>query len=225
MSDLTELECDLLTEAFNIGLGAGSAALSELLGEEILVTVPSLSIQPKRPVIDHFAVLFDERTHTIRQTFFSPENETLFSGDAFLFISEKSSRALTEFLTDSQIPEEEVLTELGNIVLHACLGSLANMLDTELESDIPVVHMHRTSDILVRMVRNDAESQAEEEMSTADRERRNLSEDQDPVLLLGLHFKTAEREIDGDVMLFLELAKLAELKKQIGTALKKLSLP
>lgn len=225
MSSLNELELDLLTEAFNIGLGMGSAILSELLGEEVLLTVPSLNVLPKRSAIDECGLHFGTEAHTIRQAFLDTKNVSALSGDAFLFVPEASSQAVTELLSGSEVGEADVLSELGNLILHSCLASLADMMETELDSQMPEIHMNRTADVLIGIAR--------EKNKTAGRrdglgtmlqvDSRRPPHLQDKVLQLDVCFKTSTGEITGEVMLFLDLAKLPDLKVHIRDAIHRLT--
>ncbi|MBF0604242.1 MAG: hypothetical protein HQL07_11205 [Nitrospirae bacterium] len=225
MSSLSELELDLLTEAFNIGLGMGSAVLSELLGEEVLVTVPSLNVLPKRPAIDACHLRFGTTAHTIRQAFLDSRNTSALSGDAFLFVPQASSQAITEHLSGSEINEAEILSELGNLILHACLASLADMMETELDSQLPEVHLNRTADVLIGIARekNRASSGRDGLGITLRENSRRPTHLQDKVLQLDVHFKTFTREITGEVMLFLDLSKLPDLKVHIRDAIHRLT--
>lgn len=224
MPPLEDLERDLLQEAFNIGLGEGSAALSALLGEEVHVTVPFLAILPKRPAIDEFDTRFKNTAHTIRQTFISLKEHTAFSGDAFLFIPEVSSKTLTAFLGDTDVNENDILAELGNLVLHACLGSLANMLGTEIDTNLPEVYINRTTDVLVEIARSKNNAWLTNKIGVKQNtsEKRKSNDQQDRILQLGVRFKTMEKEISGDIMFFLDLVEIPHLKKQISNALKRL---
>ncbi|MBF0109487.1 MAG: hypothetical protein HQL76_09945 [Magnetococcales bacterium] len=220
MGFLSELELDLLAEAFNIGLGSGSAALSELLGEEIHVTVPSVHILPKRAAIDLCAARFDFDAHTIRQSFVDEKNAHGFSGEAFLIVSQVSSRNLASMLCGSEVSEIDVLAELGNLLLHACLSSLADMIETEFDSKLPEVHLHRAADLLIEISR--AQGSQAMTMTGPNEQKRRPVELQDKVLQLVVEFRSASREIAGEVMLFLDISKLPDLKGTIGRAVHRL---
>ncbi|MBF0422542.1 MAG: hypothetical protein HQL73_06075 [Magnetococcales bacterium] len=225
MSLLNPLELDLLTETFNIGLGMGSAALSELLGEEVHLMVPAVKVLPKRAAIDSCAQRLDVQAHTIRQEFNDAKGATALSGDAFLFVPQASGQVISELLSNSEVSETEVLSELGNLILHACLGSLANIMETELDSELPEVHLHRTSDLLIEIARNKNRAKSAEGTSTAPSQgcRRRSFELQDKVLQLEVKFQTSHKDISGEIMLFLDLSKLSELKTRIQDAIHRLT--
>ena len=45
MDTLTELHLDALTEVFNIGAGRAAASLSEIVGDEVKLSVPLIEIK------------------------------------------------------------------------------------------------------------------------------------------------------------------------------------
>lgn len=47
MIELNELQQDMLTELFNIGMGNAAAALSEMVSEEVLLSIPQISFMEK----------------------------------------------------------------------------------------------------------------------------------------------------------------------------------
>ena len=50
-SSLSELELDALTELVNIGVGVAATALREMVGEEILLTVPKVELLSRENAI------------------------------------------------------------------------------------------------------------------------------------------------------------------------------
>jgi len=48
---LDELQQDALTEVFNVGMGSAAASLSEMVGEEVQLTVPEISFVNKEDAI------------------------------------------------------------------------------------------------------------------------------------------------------------------------------
>ena len=47
MIKLNELQEDMLTELFNLGMGNAASALSEMVSEEILLSIPKISFMEK----------------------------------------------------------------------------------------------------------------------------------------------------------------------------------
>ena len=138
---LSEMQRDALGELFNIGMGHAAAALSEMLKDEIVLSVPYLdcmSIEQAKKLLSNAA---EHKFDAVEQEF-----EGDFSGNAFLFFGEQSSLELVRRILGSEISlemlselEHEALKEVSNIILNACFGCISDMLDCELESGIPLL--------------------------------------------------------------------------------------
>jgi chemotaxis protein CheC len=139
MLQLSDAEQDALQELFNLGMGHAAASLERMLGTEICLSVPSLSIlsAPKA------ATLIENTQHTevstVRQSFSGP-----FSGTSLLIFPEANCIELIRTLVDDSVPletlgelEQDSLLEIGNIVLNACLGSFAQLMQKEIEFELP----------------------------------------------------------------------------------------
>jgi chemotaxis protein CheC len=70
------------------------------------------------------------------------------AGDALLILDPPAASALKQLLTDEPaLPLEldasarEVLTEVGNILLNACIGTFGNMLKVPLSFSVPEIDM------------------------------------------------------------------------------------
>ena len=78
-------------------------------------------------------------------------------GDALLVLDQHSAAILKELLTNEPaLPLEidrsarEVVTEIGNILLNACLGTFGNLLKVQVSFSVP----HLTLDTLESVVRS-----------------------------------------------------------------------
>ncbi len=140
MLNLTELQQDSLTELLNMGIGRAAAALSQMVQEEIQLSVPLVKILSRSEALHFFQSQTSQRIAAVRQSFTGP-----FWGDAFLLFPEQKSLALVRALLKDAVPlenmtdlEQETFMEVGNIVLNACLGSLANFLHSEIRTGLPL---------------------------------------------------------------------------------------
>ena len=138
---LSELERDALTELLNIGVSRAAASLRKMVGEQVLLSVPSVEI------IGHAAAaaLIGERESddliAVRQDFAGA-----FSGRALLIFPQASSLELVRAvagddmsLTEAAELEQEALAETGNVILNGCMGTMANMLRRPLSMSLPEV--------------------------------------------------------------------------------------
>ncbi len=148
--ELTAPQQDSLTELINIGYGRAAAALSDLTGHRIVLEVPQVAmhrIEELRPLLEE--VIHGE-VASVNQIFSGP-----LAGNALLLLDEKSAVALSRLLTDQpDSPESfdagsrEIITEVGNIVLNACLGVFGNLLQVQVTFAVPRMHVEAVESIL-----------------------------------------------------------------------------
>jgi chemotaxis protein CheC len=93
---------------------------------------------------------------SIHQVFAGPV-----AGDALLLLNYEGAVQLTDLLTDGHNPSafldesaREVLTEVGNILLNACLGMFGNLLNVHVTFSVPRLHLE-TLDQLIESITTD----------------------------------------------------------------------
>ena len=135
----TAEESDAFTEIFNIGAGKAALALSELLDAPIVFSVPFCVVLPLDEAVDYFRRRFGTDICVVSQDFSGP-----FDGSALLMFHEASSLTLAQTVLKTDEPikaitelEREALTEIGNIILNACLSSFGDLLDREVATSLP----------------------------------------------------------------------------------------
>ena len=152
--ELNTVQHDALVELLNIGFGRAGASLSELTQQRVLLEVPSVAIHPISQLNQSLGKLVDERVASVHQVFRGPV-----AGDALLILDPVAASTLTELLTD--VPalsmdldpsSREVFTEVGNIVLNACLGTFGNMLGVPLSFSVPDVDVTQLHTVVDRMI-------------------------------------------------------------------------
>jgi chemotaxis protein CheC len=78
-------------------------------------------------------------------------------GNAVLLFEESSAIILADLLTGApkrgKLDEtaREVINEVGNIVLNACLGSFGNLMEMNIKFTVPQVQVNQVQDILKSM--------------------------------------------------------------------------
>ena len=188
MSLLTADQRAALTELVNISFGRSMAALSDLLGVFINLSVPEVRITRAGQVLDYLESVFGEdRQLTLVQQTFSGD----FFGEAALTLPHQSGATLVQMLDEQSgfrpamepdALEMEVLLEVGNIVIGACLSQFAQMLNTQLSFDPPQVFW--------------------EDLHT-NRFRDQLNTSLDEVILIHTYFDLEDRRASGYLMIFL----------------------
>jgi chemotaxis protein CheC len=194
---LDELERDALTELVNIGVSRAAVSLRAMVGEQVLLSVPSLEVMSRAKA----AVLIGEREVgelvAVRQHF-----SGAFSGEAILLFPEENSLELVRAVTGEVMSaaaagemEEEALTETANVVLNSCLATLANMLERPLEMSIPHVTRGESARVF------DTEAVASSDAV---------------VLFLYINFAINDRNIRGYIAMLMDIPSLEALRELIG---------
>jgi chemotaxis protein CheC len=152
--ELNTVQHDALVELLNIGFGRAGASLSKLTQQRVLLEVPQVAIHPLSHLNESLGRLVDERVASVHQVFSGPV-----AGDALLLLDPIAAATLTELLTD--VPAlsldldpstREVFTEVGNIVLNACIGTFGNMLGVPMSFSVPDVDVTSMTNVLDRML-------------------------------------------------------------------------
>ena len=152
--ELNAVQHDALVELLNIGFGRAGASLSKLTQQRVLLDVPQVAIHPVSHLNKSLGRLVDERVASVHQVFSGPV-----AGDALLLLDPIAAATLTELLTD--VPAlsldldpstREVFTEVGNIVLNACIGTFGNMLEVPVSFSVPDVDVTSMTNVIDRML-------------------------------------------------------------------------
>jgi chemotaxis protein CheC len=140
---LNDVQHDALVELLNIGFGRAGASLSRLTGHRVLLEVPEVSIHPMDQLQGYLNQVVEDEVASVHQIFSGPVG-----GDALLMLDPIAASALKELLTsEPALPlaldasTREVLTEVGNIVLNACLGTFGNLLKLPIAFSVPDINV------------------------------------------------------------------------------------
>jgi chemotaxis protein CheC len=154
--ELTPVQHDALIELLNIGFGRAAASLSELTGHRVLLEVPHVSIHPIQELAIALRELVDDQVATVHQIFSGPVG-----GDALLVLDYKAAGMLKELLTNEPplpLPIDasgrEVLTEVGNILLNACLGTFGNILQVQVSFSVPHLNLDTLNAVMRSLLVN-----------------------------------------------------------------------
>ncbi|MCC9620668.1 chemotaxis protein CheC [Thalassospira sp. MA62] len=195
MIDLTELEHDTISELINIGVGRAAASLSEMVDQPVELTVPTITFVDRFSQTE-FAKAPNAVVSAVSQKFDGP-----FTGEAMLVFPEERSLELVRRLLKVDVPldsltdlEQEALMEVGNIILNACLGSIANILGEPINCSMPTFRKRESCALLDVCDSTDAESKH-------------------PVLMiLHVQFMLRQNDIDGYVLFVMDLDSIQMLR-------------
>lgn len=152
---LTDEQRDALTELINIGFARTAASLSELTGYRVLLEVPQVSIHPIHELFPKLSSFVEGEVATVQQIFTGPV-----SGNALLLLNYDGALMLTDLLApEGSFPAHrldasacEVLTEIGNILLNACLSMFGNLLQISISFSVPRLHLEAIDGLLNSLV-------------------------------------------------------------------------
>jgi chemotaxis protein CheC len=147
---LTERQSDALSELINIAFARTGAALSELTGHRVVLNPPAVAIYRTAELRAALAKFVPGDVASIHQVFAGPV-----AGDALLLLNYPGAVHLTELLTDGHNASpyldesaREVLTEVGNILLNACLGMFGNLLNVHVTFSVPRLHLETLEELI-----------------------------------------------------------------------------
>ena len=196
MISLTELHLDALSEVFNVGAGRAAASLSEIVGDEVRLSVPSVEIRKSSEIDRAVMGLDSERFGAVHQTFTGA-----FEAEAVLLFTEAHALEIVRDMMGSQISledlaefEQEAMCELGNIILNACLSAMADLLNIPLNCSLPDYTVATVEEIFQRV---------------------GTSEEEPYLLLLHIDLAIEKRHSEGHLIFVLSSTSLRELVAQI----------
>lgn len=148
-------QIDALSEIFNIGVGKAAAAMGNLMHDEVLLSVPHVSIFTVSEAAQQLGTA-GSTMYGVRQPF-----RGVFSGDALLIFPGDKSLEIVRIVAGQSLPgedlsaiEQDAMAELGNVMLSACLATLADLLGNEFELSPPRVDVGDSRTILGTRIQN-----------------------------------------------------------------------
>ena len=145
MTELNELQRDALGEIFNIGVGRAASSLSQIVNDEVLLSAPCVMVVPHEKAAEILLGTEFRQFSTVSQTFTGP-----FDAEAMLVFPESNALEIVRLMVGPHMSiqelsefEQEAMCEVGNIILNACMSSLADLLHISFDSTLP---QHRFGD-------------------------------------------------------------------------------
>ncbi|MFG1465043.1 chemotaxis protein CheX [Xanthobacter sp. DSM 24535] len=194
---LSELELDALTELVNLGVSRAALGLREMVGEQVLLSVPTVALVSAAKAIEILREREDRNLIAVHQAF-----EGDIAGRALLIFPETKSLELVRAVIGGELPlediielEQEALAETGNIILNSCLATIANMLHRSLKMSLPEILRGEGADFF---------------------SLGPVSDTDDVVMFLYIDFAVRERDIRGYIAMLMDMPSLAALKELLG---------
>lgn len=178
MISLNTQQENALSEIFNIGMGRAANSLSRLAGDEIEIAVPRITVVKRQEAAKILTASAGERVCSVIQGV-----EGDFKADAILIFPESNGLDIVRLmigdwtLENLSETEQAALSEIGNIILNACIGTLTNLLGGAYAVSPPSARVGTSSSVL------EIEKDAYDET----------------VILIFIEFVLARRQIHGHV--------------------------
>jgi chemotaxis protein CheC len=197
VGELSDIEKDALAEIANMGVSRAAASLRQMVGEQVLLSVPAVNIVTRQTAAQLVERGNSPKLVAVQQSFEGP-----FSGRALLIFPEAQSLELVRSIVGAEHSledvidlEQEALAETGNIILNACLATIANVLRRSMRMSLPSV------------IRGDGATLFAP---------RSSDPDGDLVLFLYIDFTIKSRDVRGFIALLMDLPSITALKEIVG---------
>jgi chemotaxis protein CheC len=187
---LASSQKDAITELVNIAFSRTAAALSDLTGNRVELSVPEVTSHPIRELEPAVGRFVRGDVATVHQIFGGTLN-----GNALLLLDIEGAARLVHLLTDAEAPvkqmgasDREVLAEVGNILLNACLGVFGDLLHVRFTFAVPRLQLDSLASML-----------------------RSVVVDEDEVrhaLIVGARFRIQSSQVTGCLVLVLGITSL-----------------
>jgi chemotaxis protein CheC len=145
---MSDEELDLLQEIMNIAFGKATAELAELIDIRVELSVPNAKVIHTVELPEYLQEEIKDYgdISIVEQRFWSE-----FNGSTLLIFPSGSGKELITLLTGEEVDtfvsdpvdelEKGTLMEVGNILIGACIGKIAELLDSKLTYSPPIVYV------------------------------------------------------------------------------------
>jgi len=146
--EFSEMQYDLLKELFNLGIGSAASSLSELVNQEVILSVPDIIFETPEELANRLG--HDQNIFSVSQAMEGP-----FDMHSMLIFNPEDSFDVVKQMLDKHLSDEtltelqsEALTEIGNIVLNSCISVIAEALGESFKIQLPIFRDTKTSELL-----------------------------------------------------------------------------
>jgi chemotaxis protein CheC len=196
MNNISELQLDALKEIINIGIGKSASSLNQVLGKKIKLQVPTVEVLSNAEIKSKVKSDIGGLLSIVKMPFRGDV-----SGVSELIFPIDGSKKIVSLIAEEVQFEEglhdnlkvNVLTEIGNMILNALIGTIANLLGTRMRYSIPKYEECYPGDI-----------------------GDNVSIESHNVIYAETLFSITKENITGSFLLFLEIGSFEKLLKLLN---------
>jgi len=146
---IAERSLAILQEIINIGVGKGAQVLNTLLSHHVLLAVPEITETTPEGLVQALGIDENQALSCVQMGY----SGTLQGEVQLVFPAAAASQMVNLIIEDGYAPEEldfirqATLTEVGNIVINAVVGTLSNLFGFHLHYTLPSYHGGTLGDI------------------------------------------------------------------------------
>jgi len=192
---------DAVAEVLNVGMGYAAAVLSEMVNEEVRLSVPQVMFVSRPDALTHLQSKTHKEVSGVSQHF-----EGLMGGDVLLLFPEDKSLELVRAVLQQDLSfeeltemEQEAMTEIGNVILNGCLCSIADMFQQQISGGIPEFVKGSIGSILTQ--------------------DKLLDKVEACVLLLNMEFSLDRKQVEGYVSFLMDMDSMLAFRNSVKTFL------
>jgi len=193
MLELDEDTRDAIAETFNLALGHAALHFSELVNEEVELSVPQVALIPAAELLPRIAAAtgLQDGARLVRmaQRFQSRQGDI--QTQALLLFAERGCLdMLARLLHQPAAPqlgelERDALGEVANVILNSCMNRLAEVLDRSMTGSLPQIGAGHAAQLLAQDTAAGAQ-----------------------VLWAGVGMKLADQQVQGQVVFVMDMDSL-----------------
>ncbi len=192
---LNPLQIEILKEVINIGVGKSAELLNTMVQSHIKLDVPEVKIVQFNEYSD-FVNYFEEENYAVITL---PFNGDLNGFSKLILSSDHAAKMVNAFIgksgtnLDMDSLRVDILSEIGNVIINAVMGTLSNMLSIHLDYIVPIYEQGSRNIIIPEeMIKNES-----------------------AILFAKTHFKIEEFEARGNFAIFFKVKSFNSLIEKI----------
>jgi chemotaxis protein CheC len=192
---LNPLQIEILKEVINIGVGKSAELLNTMVQSHIKLDVPEVKIVEFNEYSD-FVNYFEEENYAVITL---PFNGDLNGFSKLILSSDHAAKMVNAFIgksgtnLDMDSLRVDILSEIGNVIINAVMGTLSNMLSIHLDYIVPIYEQGSRNIIIPEeMIKNES-----------------------AILFAKTHFKIEEFEARGNFAIFFKVKSFNSLIEKI----------
>jgi chemotaxis protein CheC len=192
---LNPLQIEILKEVINIGVGKSAELLNTMVQSHIKLDVPEVKIVQFNEYSDFFNY-FEEENYAVITL---PFNGELNGFSKLILSSDHAAKLVNAFIgksgtnLDMDSLRVDILSEIGNVIINAVMGTLSNMLSIHLDYIVPIYEQGSRNIIIPdEMIKNES-----------------------AILFAKTHFKIEEFEARGNFAIFFKVKSFNSLIEKI----------